>query len=171
MLTGSGWTRRSPSRNGDLRTCGRHGPKKDCRLRCQQQVRVSPYRASWPRARGARTTVATGNSRRTSRPWLARLPTTFASPSLQPDRACGVLTKQGALADVPTKHRRALVAGLLGDDSLGDPGSSSRGRKAGPQRVTCQRSRPVRQPARCCGAASRCPLFSSFVTHDKLALS
>jgi hypothetical protein len=56
--------------------------------------------------------------------------------ALQPDRAGGVLTEQGALADVATKHGRALVARLLGDYALWDTGSSSRGRKAGPQRVT-----------------------------------
>ena len=38
--------------------------------------------------------------------------------------------------DVPAKHRCAPVASLLGDDALGDPGSSSRGRQTGPQRVT-----------------------------------
>src|ERR1039458_3431477 len=61
------------------------------------------------------------------------LPATFP---LQPDRAGGVLTEQGALADVAAKHGRALVTGLLGDDALGYPDSSSRGRKASPQRVT-----------------------------------
>ena len=57
------------------------------------------------------------------------------APYLQPNRAGGVLTKQGALPDIPAKHRCALVAGLLGGDALGDTGGSSRGRKAGPQRV------------------------------------
>jgi hypothetical protein len=67
-------------------------------------------------------------------PWPARPP---AASFLQPNRTGGVLTEQGALADVTAKHRRALVARLFGDDALGDPGRSSRGRKAGPQRVTC----------------------------------
>ena len=57
-------------------------------------------------------------------------------PLLQPNRAGGVLTEQRALPDVSAQHRRALVARLLGDDALGDTGSSSRGRKACPQRVT-----------------------------------
>ena len=57
-------------------------------------------------------------------------------PHLQPDRAGGVLTEQRPLPDVATKHRRALVTSLLGDDTLGDAGRSSRGRKTGPQRVT-----------------------------------
>jgi hypothetical protein len=58
-----------------------------------------------------------------------RLPCTL--PFLQPNRAGGVFTEQGALPDVPAKHGGALVARLLGDDALGDAGSSSRGRKAG----------------------------------------
>ena len=41
-------------------------------------------------------------------------------PALQPDRAGGVLTEQRALPDVAAKHRRALVARLLGDDALRD---------------------------------------------------
>ena len=57
-------------------------------------------------------------------------------PPLQPNRAGGVLTEQGTLADVAAKHRCALVTRLIGDDALGDPGRSSRGRKTGPQRVT-----------------------------------
>ena len=59
------------------------------------------------------------------------------APYLQPNRAGGVLTKQGALPDIPAKHRGSLVACLLGYDALWDTGSSSRGRKAGSQRVTC----------------------------------
>jgi hypothetical protein len=41
-----------------------------------------------------------------------------------------------ASRDVPAKHCRSPVARLVGDDALCDPGSSSRGRKAGAQRVT-----------------------------------
>ena len=55
---------------------------------------------------------------------------------LQPNRTGGVLTKQRSLADIPAKHRRALVARLLGDDALGHPGGGCRGCQTGPQRVT-----------------------------------
>ena len=58
-------------------------------------------------------------------------PTSRLSVFLQPDRAGGVLAEQGALADVAAKHRRALVTGLLGNDTLWDTSRSSRGRKTG----------------------------------------
>ena len=78
-----------------------------------------------------------------------------ASGLLQPYSAGGVLTKQGTFADVPTKHRRALVTRLLSDDALGDSSRGSRGRKTGPQRVTgylAGRARPGRR-----GASIRAP--------------
>jgi hypothetical protein len=63
-----------------------------------------------------------------TRPANVRLP---PFPALQPNRTGCILTEQRPLADIPAKHRRALVARLLGDDALGDANSSSRGRKAG----------------------------------------
>ena len=78
---------------------------------------------------GSACPAASWTSRRLAR--ASRL-----SVFLQPNRAGGVLTKERAFADVAAKHRGSLVARLLGDAALGDPGSSSRGRKAGPQRVS-----------------------------------
>jgi hypothetical protein len=57
-------------------------------------------------------------------------------PLLQSYRAGGILSEQGTFPDVPAKHRRALMPGLLGDDAFGDANRSSCGRKTGPQRVT-----------------------------------
>ncbi len=65
-------------------------------------------------------------------------------PASQFNRAGGVLPEQAPLAAVPGRHRHALVAGLVGDDALGDPDSSSRDRQTGQQRS----SRPRRGSSR-----------------------
>jgi hypothetical protein len=46
-------------------------------------------------------------------------PTSFCRPPLQTDRAGSVFPKQGTLADVAAKHRRAPVAGLVGHEARG----------------------------------------------------
>jgi len=52
---------------------------------------------------------------------------------LQPDRARGVLTEQRTFPDVPAKHHRSPVTGLIGDDALGNARLSGGRRKTGPQ--------------------------------------
>ena len=107
---------------------------------------------------GSACPAASWTSRRLAR--ASRL-----SVFLQPNRAGGVLTKERAFADVAAKHRGSLVARLLGDDALGDPGSSSRGCKAGPQRVSGHLAgvKPgsggvaLQHERHCLGAESCCP--------------
>jgi hypothetical protein len=106
-------------------------PRRSGQARRRGQVRVSARWSSWPRVLVGRSTAS---NPRTARPCPPRLPRFF--PLLQPNCAGGILAEQGALPDIPAKHRRALVARLVGDDALGYPGSSSRSRQTGPQRVT-----------------------------------